>query len=49
MSLSCIQCPEWKKFLIRIDYTKNAIYSKQAAYGKEFKAALALVFNEDPV
>src|ERR671930_299509 len=33
-----------------IDNTKNAIYFKQAAYGKELRAALlALVLNEKPV
>lgn len=32
-----------------IDYTKNAIYFKQAAYGKELRSALlALILNEDP-
>jgi len=33
-----------------IDSTKNAIYFKQAAYGKELRAALlALVLNENPL
>jgi aspartate carbamoyltransferase catalytic subunit len=32
-----------------IDNTKNAIYFKQAAYGKELRSALlALILNEDP-
>ncbi|AIC16384.1 aspartate carbamoyltransferase [Nitrososphaera viennensis] len=32
-----------------IDYTKNAVYFKQAAYGKELRAALlALMLNESP-
>jgi len=32
-----------------IDHTKNAIYFKQAAYGKELRSALlALILNEDP-
>jgi aspartate carbamoyltransferase catalytic subunit len=31
-----------------LDQTKNAIYFKQAAYGKELRAALlALVLNKD--
>jgi aspartate carbamoyltransferase catalytic subunit len=33
-----------------IDSTKNAIYFRQAAYGKELRAALlALVLNENPL
>jgi aspartate carbamoyltransferase catalytic subunit len=33
-----------------IDYTENAVYFKQAAYGKELRAALlALVLNESGV
>jgi aspartate carbamoyltransferase catalytic subunit len=32
-----------------IDHTKNAVYIKQAAYGKELRAALlALMLNENP-
>jgi len=32
-----------------IDNTKNAIYFKQAAYGKELRSALlALILNQDP-
>jgi aspartate carbamoyltransferase catalytic subunit len=32
-----------------VDSTKNAVYFKQAAYGKELRAALlALVLNENP-
>jgi aspartate carbamoyltransferase catalytic subunit len=32
-----------------IDHTKNAVYFKQAAYGKELRAALlALMLNESP-
>src|ERR671925_1295183 len=33
-----------------VDSTKNAVYFKQAAYGKELRAALlALILNENPV
>jgi aspartate carbamoyltransferase catalytic subunit len=33
-----------------IDSTKNAIYFRQAAYGKELRAALlALILNENPI
>jgi aspartate carbamoyltransferase catalytic subunit len=33
-----------------IDCTKNAIYFRQAAYGKELRAALlALILNENPI
>jgi aspartate carbamoyltransferase catalytic subunit len=42
--------PRMEEISHSIDDTKNAIYFKQAAYGKELRAALlALVLNEDPV
>ena len=42
--------PRTEEISHSIDGTKNAIYFKQAAYGKELRAALlALVLNEDPV
>lgn len=42
--------PRMEEISHSIDDTKNAIYFKQAAYGKELRSALlALVLNEDPV
>jgi aspartate carbamoyltransferase catalytic subunit len=42
--------PRMEEISHSIDNTKNAIYFKQAAYGKELRAALlALVLNENPV
>ena len=42
--------PRMEEISHSIDNTKNAIYFKQAAYGKELRAALlALVLNEDPI
>ena len=42
--------PRMEEISHSIDDTKNAIYFKQAAYGKELRATLlALVLNEDPV
>ena len=42
--------PRMEEISHSIDDTKNAIYFKQAAYGKELRAALlALVLNEHPV
>ena len=42
--------PRMEEISHSIDDTSNAIYFKQAAYGKELRAALlALVLNEDPV
>ena len=42
--------PRMEEIAHSIDNTKNAIYFKQAAYGKELRAALlALVLNENPV
>ena len=42
--------PRMEEISQSIDDTKNAIYFKQAAYGKELRAALlALVLNEEPV
>jgi len=42
--------PRMQEISPSIDNTKNAIYFKQAAYGKELRAALlALVLNENPV
>src|SRR5690348_6091192 len=42
--------PRMEEISHSIGDTKNAIYFKQAAYGKELRAALlALVLNEDPV
>jgi len=42
--------PRMQEISHSIDNTKNAIYFKQAAYGKELRAALlALVLNETPV
>jgi len=42
--------PRMQEISHSIDNTKNAIYFKQAAYGKELRAALlALVLNENPV
>jgi aspartate carbamoyltransferase catalytic subunit len=42
--------PRTEEISHSIDGTKNAIYFKQAAYGKELRAALlALVLNENPI
>ena len=42
--------PRMQEISHSIDNTKNAIYFKQAAYGKELRAALlALVLNENPL
>src|SRR5919198_133123 len=42
--------PRMEEISHSIDDTKNAIYFKQAAYGKELRAALlALVLNENPI
>jgi aspartate carbamoyltransferase catalytic subunit len=42
--------PRMQEISHSIDNTKNAIYFKQAAYGKELRAALlALVINENPI
>src|ERR671935_2265776 len=42
--------PRMEEISHSIDNTKNAIYFKQAAYGKELRAALlALVLNENPI
>src|SRR5919197_1164310 len=42
--------PRMEEISHSIDNTKNAIYFKQVAYGKELRAALlALVLNEKPV
>src|ERR671935_2179160 len=42
--------PRMEEISHSIDGTKNAIYFKQAAYGKELRAALlALVLNENPI
>jgi aspartate carbamoyltransferase catalytic subunit len=42
--------PRMEEISHSLDQTKNAIYFKQAAYGKELRAALlALVLNEDPL
>jgi aspartate carbamoyltransferase catalytic subunit len=42
--------PRMEEISHSIDNTKNAIYFKQVAYGKELRAALlALVLNENPV
>ena len=42
--------PRMEEISHSIDNTRNAIYFKQAAYGKELRAALlALVLNENPV
>lgn len=42
--------PRMQEISHSVDYTKNAIYFKQAAYGKELRAALlALVLNENAV
>jgi aspartate carbamoyltransferase catalytic subunit len=42
--------PRMQEISHSIDNTKNAIYFKQAAFGKELRAALlALVLNENPI
>lgn len=42
--------PRLEEISRSIDTTKNAIYFKQAAYGKELRAALlALILNEGPI
>src|SRR5919108_710992 len=42
--------PRMEEISHSIDSTKNAIYFKQAAYGKELRAALlALILNENPI
>jgi aspartate carbamoyltransferase catalytic subunit len=42
--------PRMEEITHSIDNTKNAVYFKQAAYGKELRAALlALVLNENPL
>ena len=42
--------PRMEEITHSIDNTKNAVYFKQAAYGKELRAALlALVLNESPL
>jgi aspartate carbamoyltransferase catalytic subunit len=42
--------PRMEEISHSIDGTKNAVYFKQAAYGKELRAALlALVLNENPI
>ncbi|MDQ3902725.1 MAG: aspartate carbamoyltransferase, partial [Thermoproteota archaeon] len=42
--------PRMEEISHSIDSTKNAIYFRQAAYGKELRAALlALILNENPI